>query len=173
MLLLSCFIEWDFVAVIANDTPADWNASHLVFHPNPRIVPYIFILYCVILKPTLQRLFYLTMELSVIQFFPPHEQSDSNWSFVCSHYQGIQRPFLNMSEQFWDGRRFSYPCFQDSSVLKQAPYDCYFPLLRSWSERANLRLHPSALVLWVQSTMYSRTENKNVVVFLLFWDLLK
>lgn len=79
MLLSSCFIEWDFVAVIANDTPADRNASYLVFHPNPRIVPYIFILYCVILKPTLQCLFHLTMELSVIQFFPPHEQSDSKW----------------------------------------------------------------------------------------------
>jgi len=39
-------------------------------------------------------------------------------------------------------------------------------------QKVNLRLHPSALVLWVQSTMYLRLENENVV-FLLLWDILK
>lgn len=51
---VSCFIVRDFVALITNNAQAGRNASHLLFHPNPRIAPYIFILYCVILKPKLQ-----------------------------------------------------------------------------------------------------------------------
>lgn len=97
------------------------SASHLFFHPSPRVVPYIFILYCVTLKPKLQLSFSLTMELSVICFFL---------------LNGVNKPTAIGAL---------------SIKMKTA----------------------EALVLWVQSTMYSRLENENAVVFLLFWDLLK
>lgn len=102
------------------------------------------------------------------------EHINSSWSPVCSHYQGLQGPFLSTSEQFGDGRHFSSPCSHDCSALKQVPYDSVTFFCSGFAvEKVNLRFHPSAFVLWVHSTMYSRQENENTVVFLLFWDLLK
>lgn len=114
------------------------------------------------------------MKLSEIAFFPAEksEQTKGNWSPVCSHYQGLQRPFLITLENLGMEDIFLPFISWDCHSLKQMPYDpMTFFFSEAGVEKLNLRLHHSALLLRAQSILYSRLENKSVVIFLLSWDL--